>query len=51
MIDWSSKMPQRMFVCIPVRWKAKENEFSYLVKFINYTNRISDCDLKIQKTS
>lgn len=44
-------MPEYMFVCMQVRWKAKENEFPYLTKFINYTNRISNYDLKTQKTS
>ena len=31
-------MPQCMLVCMQMRWKAKENEFPYLVKFINYTS-------------
>lgn len=43
-------MPEYMFVCTQMRWKAKENEFPYLTKFINYTNRISNYDLKTQKT-
>ena len=48
MIDGNRKMP--MFVYVQMRWKAKGNEFPYLTKFIYYTNKISNCDLKTQKT-
>lgn len=52
MIGQSSKMPEYLFMCMQMRWRAKENMFPYLAKLINYTNRINtNYNLNIQKTS